>query len=82
MTYIRGEVWIFGGYSPGKHHNDIFKLNFDQWKWEELILPKSAYIPSPRQGHSAVLHGNYLFIIGGCNHQVVECYNDTNRFDL
>jgi hypothetical protein len=55
---------IFGGcYMETKCFNDLYFLDLRTQNWIEMKT--KGQIPSPRQGHSAVLYGSTMWIYGG-----------------
>lgn len=55
---------VFGGcYMETKCFNDLFFLDLRTQNWIEMKT--KGTIPSPRQGHSAVLYGSTMWIYGG-----------------
>eukprot|EP01012_Entosiphon_sulcatum_P007208 TRINITY_DN13609_c0_g1_i1.p1 TRINITY_DN13609_c0_g1~~TRINITY_DN13609_c0_g1_i1.p1 ORF type:complete len:1225 (-),score=160.08 TRINITY_DN13609_c0_g1_i1:6-3422(-) len=54
---------VFGGFSrDGDLRNDCWAFKFGQG-WE--LLPAGGCLPSPRFGHSAILHDEVMFVFGG-----------------
>jgi hypothetical protein len=55
---------VFGGcYMESKCFNDVYFLDFRSQSW--ITFNTSGKVPSPRQGHSAVLYGSTMWIYGG-----------------
>jgi hypothetical protein len=53
----------FGGYSQQGHCNDTWSFDISTRKWTELQCTGS--IPSPREGHAAVLVDGVMYVFGG-----------------
>ena len=45
-----------------KHYRDLWRLNLETWRWEQL--PGKGG-PCGRSGHRMALHGNRLVLFGG-----------------
>jgi hypothetical protein len=59
---------IFGGcYMETKCFNDLFFLDVLAQRW--IKVETTGTIPSPRQGHSAVLYGSEMWIYGGSSNE-------------
>jgi N-acetylneuraminic acid mutarotase len=54
---------MFGGYVGIQRSNELFVLNLQTNKWQQLKLNKN--IPASRKGHSAVLYNGYMWLFGG-----------------
>ncbi|CAK69037.1 unnamed protein product (macronuclear) [Paramecium tetraurelia] len=78
MTYHHGLTYVFGGYAKGLIMNDLYTINEDLiWQKREV----QGDIPSPRQGAAMAEYDNRIFIVGGCNPILFECYNDVYTLD-
>lgn len=53
----------FGGTDGKYHYNDIWAFDTRTRTWSEFWC--GGYIPSPREGHSAALVGDIVYIFGG-----------------
>jgi dynein heavy chain len=57
-------LFVFGGYrKTTRRLNDLYELNLETMTWSVPALEGEA--PSPRYGHSAVLAGALMFVMGG-----------------
>ncbi|EGR32384.1 kelch motif family protein, putative [Ichthyophthirius multifiliis] len=82
MNLIRDSyIWIFGGYSIGGENNDIWQLDVENMKWR-IISQSFGTKPIERQGHQTVLHGKYIYIIGGCNYKQEKCFNEVYQLNI
>ena len=61
-TLYKDCLYVFGGYDGKKNHNmvRVFNINLKKWTTLELDNP-----PSGRNGHTATLIDDQIFIIGG-----------------
>jgi hypothetical protein len=66
MNLVRGNVWVFGGFSFGKTLNDVHKLEPNSLVWTELTT--QGVKPQPREGGAFIQHGKFAFLIGGCDY--------------
>lgn len=62
-----GRVIMFGGTNGSTITNDTIAFNIATGRWRRLApsSPKSGAVPSPRYGHSAVLHQGKMIVYGG-----------------
>ena len=77
---VNNNFYIFGGYDGTNRRNDFFCFNFSTNTWSELNQNGSAQPPSPRDRHTAVVHGRCIYIFGG-----YDGYNrvdDFHRYDI
>jgi N-acetylneuraminic acid mutarotase len=70
---VNNNFYIFGGYDGTNRRNDFFCFNFTTNTWSELNPNGSPQPPSPRDRHTAVVHGRNIYIFGG--------YDGYNRVD-
>jgi hypothetical protein len=56
-------MYVFGGFNLGSRTNDLYSLNLKTSKWK--LCGTSENKPKPRCSHSAVVHGNEMFVFGG-----------------
>jgi len=64
MTTYEGELYLFGGCELDiKCNNDLLKYNAGTSIWETLETQGAK--PEGREGHSATLVGNKLYVFGG-----------------
>ena len=63
-TLYKGKLWVFGGYDGKKNHSSLRIFDTEQNVW---IKPKKTHgnPPMGRNGHTATLVDNKLYIIGG-----------------
>ncbi|CAG9335039.1 unnamed protein product [Blepharisma stoltei] len=82
---------VIGGSNGGEYFNDISILKIQLIKAKislSWLSSKDFELigepPSPREGHSLIKNGLNLFLIGGCNYSLSQCYNDifSLRFDI
>ncbi len=66
---------LFGGFQEGGDTNDMYVLHLKTLKWE--FISSIGQIPSPRHGMAFDNVGNMLYINGGCNYKLKECYTET-----
>eukprot|EP00667_Euglena_gracilis_P032884 EG_transcript_51856 len=76
------ELWVFGGTTSMKEMrllNDlwVFSLSTRQWRPVQVAAP---ILPSPRFGHTAVVHGGKMNVFGG--HDGMRSLNDMFELDL
>jgi len=57
---------VFGGSTSSGYLNDMYELNLDTLTWNE-IQSKGLKLLSPRAGHTAVVYGNEMLVMGGQN---------------
>jgi hypothetical protein len=65
-TSIQADTFliIFGGcYMDIKCFNDLYFLDLKSHKWVKITA--TGKIPTPRQGHTAVMYGSTMWIYGG-----------------
>ena len=53
----------FGGTDSQYHYNDTWAFDVNTREWSELICV--GFIPSPREGHSAALVNDVVYIFDG-----------------
>ncbi|MCX7874839.1 MAG: T9SS type A sorting domain-containing protein [Melioribacteraceae bacterium] len=58
-------LYIFGGVGPNGVLDDIWSYNPDTNAWENKSWNSNQYNPPRRYGHSAVVIGNEIYLIGG-----------------
>ncbi|CAD8206642.1 unnamed protein product [Paramecium octaurelia] len=60
-VHYKNQIIIFGGYDSKKNHNDIHIYRDGQW----TKCKANGKIPESRNGHSATVVENKMFVIGG-----------------
>jgi N-acetylneuraminic acid mutarotase len=80
-TAIDRGVLIFGGVAEKGYRNDMFLLEIDTMSWK-LVEPKAGVAPSPREGHTATIYMDKLFIFGGFTDRGDVALNDMHVFDV
>ena len=58
-----GEMFVFGGYDGARSLNDLFRFALITNEWSHVRV--SGTPPSPRGGHTAVVHDETMYIFGG-----------------
>lgn len=56
-------MYVFGGYDGARSLNDIYRFDLKLSEWSPIHVIGSP--PSPRGGHTAVVHGNVMYAFGG-----------------
>lgn len=59
-------MYVFGGYDSKRYLNDFHRFHFDDVTWSAVPFATGS-APSPRGGHTAVVHGACMFVFGGCD---------------
>jgi len=59
----QGAMYVFGGYDGARSLNDLFRFDLRTSEWSQIRVIGSP--PSPRGGHTAVVHGNTMYAFGG-----------------
>ena len=59
----QGVMYVFGGYDGARSLNDLFRFDFGSSEWAQVRVNGSP--PSPRGGHTAVVHGDTMYTFGG-----------------
>jgi len=80
-TLYKGKLWVFGGYDGKKNHSSLRIFDTEQNVW---IKPKKTHgnPPMGRNGHTATLVDNKLYIIGGWLGQGPLAADDLHILDL
>eukprot|EP00828_Plagiopyla_frontata_P037240 TRINITY_DN4897_c0_g1_i5.p1 TRINITY_DN4897_c0_g1~~TRINITY_DN4897_c0_g1_i5.p1 ORF type:complete len:248 (+),score=41.78 TRINITY_DN4897_c0_g1_i5:538-1281(+) len=77
ISLISNEIYIFGGLYHCKYQQSLYKLTEDQ---EVVIIEeKSLQIPEQRAGHSQIVMGNKIIVIGGVGENTL--FNDYHVFN-
>jgi len=78
-TMVDPYMVVFGGcFMETKCFNDLYFFDIVQKTW--MTVPTSGDIPSPRQGHGAVLYGSTLWVFGGSSN--LGYFNDLYTLNL
>ncbi|RHZ08709.1 hypothetical protein DYB31_003929, partial [Aphanomyces astaci] len=75
-TLVGSRIFVFGGYDGRRNHNDLHIFDCDTLSWETYTDPRSsnqdstppslsAAFPASRNGHTATLAHNSIYILGG-----------------
>lgn len=76
------DVYLFGGQEDdNKKMNDLWCFDCDACSWSQIELENDASLPTPRSGHSTVVHGQKMYIFGGILELTKEL-NDLCVFDF
>lgn len=59
----KNKLYLFGGYDGKKNHNALYIYKLDKLEWTKVRV--SGMEPDGRNGHTATLVGNLMYIIGG-----------------
>jgi N-acetylneuraminic acid mutarotase len=57
------QLFVFGGTDGQYHYNDTWSLDIPTRTWTELKC--IGFIPVPREGHSAALVDDVMYVFGG-----------------
>jgi len=71
-------MYIFGGYDGGRSLNDLFRFNLSTSEWAQVRF--TGVPPSPRGGHTAVVHGDTMYAFGGKSGR--SPFNDLHSFSF
>ena len=64
-----------------QYHNDLYLLEIDTMSWK-LVEPKAGVAPTPREGHTATIYMDKLFIFGGFTDRGDTALNDMHVLDV
>ena len=78
-TGAKAFMIIFGGYSKGDRTNTVYAMDLENYSWKTLAAQGPE--PEVRSSHSACVHGDSLWVLGGISDES-EKLNDFWRFDL
>ncbi|DAZ98425.1 TPA: hypothetical protein N0F65_000139 [Lagenidium giganteum] len=70
---------VFGGWDGRDTLNDLHEYNFETKEWKRLET--SGISPPHRYRHTAVIHGDSMFVFGGVDKSHSR-FNDLQRLDL
>ena len=62
-TIYKHHMYVFGGFDGQQNHNTLKRLSLTTMKWD--IVNTIGAPPKNRNGHTATLVENTIFIIGG-----------------
>lgn len=71
-------MFVFGGYDGNRSLNDLFRFSLKTSEWAQVRCTGTP--PSPRGGHTAVVHGNTMYAFGGKSGR--SPFNDLHSFDF
>lgn len=58
------QMYTFGGVLNGATQtNRMWKLDFNQFQWSEVVYSNLAIVPDIREGHAAMFYNGYLYIL-------------------
>lgn len=82
VGYHDGKVFMFGGQEDdNKKLNDIWSFDCASSKWCQIEGADESCKPTPRSGHSTVVHGGKMWIFGGI-YELTQELNDLICFDF
>lgn len=61
--YYKGHIYLFGGYDGKKNHNTLHMFNIERGEWVRANVTGKE--PEGRNGHTATLVENKMYVIGG-----------------
>lgn len=59
----KNRLYLFGGYDGKKNHNALYIYTLDKLEWSKVKV--AGMEPDGRNGHTATLVDNFMYIIGG-----------------
>jgi len=62
-TVYHNYMYVFGGFDGSINHTNLKRLDLNTLKWDSV--PTIGTPPKNRNGHTATLVNNMLYIIGG-----------------
>ena len=62
-TVYTNYMYVFGGFDGQQNHNTLKRLDILAMKWENVAT--TGAMPKNRNGHTATLVRNIIYIIGG-----------------
>lgn len=65
VVAYKNKMLVVGGHDGAKHLNDFYQFDFDLQTWGLIESTGSVPPPSPRDSHSAVISGDYMYLFGG-----------------
>ena len=72
---------VFGGFVAGERCNQFIIYSFKRSNWQVITYQEGQKVPCPRNGHSACIYGNFMYIFGGRANDNVKL-NDTWKINL
>ena len=73
-------VITFGGFVGGERSNLVHSYDTKKRQWQSM-KPESGPEPAPRAGHSAAIHGSWMYVFGGKGEENTK-FNDFWKFNL
>lgn len=64
-TLYKNKLYVFGGYDGKKNHSSLRVFDTERNTWIKPRRPSGSSAPMGRNGHTATLVQNRLYIIGG-----------------
>lgn len=79
--FANGHLFVYGGQDDENNKlGDMWDYNVATKTWTEVKLA-DGFVPQPRSGHTAVVHGQKLYIFGGI-FELTKELNDMVIFDF
>ncbi|KAG5438883.1 hypothetical protein PCANB_002213 [Pneumocystis canis] len=63
MITYQENLYLFGGTNSNQWFNDVWVFDYKNLSWKEVVC--NGCIPQPREGHSASLIDDIIYIFGG-----------------
>ncbi|CCJ28426.1 unnamed protein product [Pneumocystis jirovecii] len=63
MITYQEKLYLFGGTNGSQWFNDVWVFDYKNLSWKEVVC--NGCIPQPREGHSASLVDDIIYIFGG-----------------
>eukprot|EP00092_Neocalanus_flemingeri_P007660 GFUD01008272.1.p1 GENE.GFUD01008272.1~~GFUD01008272.1.p1 ORF type:complete len:401 (-),score=117.36 GFUD01008272.1:98-1300(-) len=77
----RGDAcYLFGGRNDEAACNLLFTFNTSTYQWTRPVV--EGDVPGARDGHSAAIIGNYMYVFGGYEEIIERFGQDVYRLDL
>ena len=73
-------IYLFGGKNDEAACNVLFKFDTNTYKWSKRKV--HGEIPGPRDGHSACVIGEFMYVLGGYEEITQSFEQDVYRLDL
>eukprot|EP00897_Mesotaenium_endlicherianum_P009125 jgi/Mesen1/8240/ME000443S07392 len=69
MVLYKHKLLLFGGFYDTlrevRYYNDLYALDLDEYKWQEIKPKTAAAWPSPRSAFQLAVHQEEIFLYGG-----------------